>query len=129
MSDNPILKKHLHGKVILVTGAAGSRGSEIAEQISNYSYKKLILLDQAESALYDLQQNFFRKRVRDFEIELADIRNRDRLKDIFQNYDIDLIFHAAAYKHVPLMEQSLRGSSGQRFRIQFAHAEGDRPWG
>ena len=104
--DNPILKKHLHGKVILVTGAAGSIGSEIAEQISNYSYKKLILLDQAESALYDLQQNFFRKRVRDFEIELADIRNRDRLKDIFQNYDIDLIFHAAAYKHVPLMENN-----------------------
>jgi FlaA1/EpsC-like NDP-sugar epimerase len=104
--DNPVLKKHLNEKVILVTGAAGSIGSEIAEQISRYQYKKLILLDQAESALYDLQQGFLRKRVQNFEIELADIRNQDRLKDLFESHSIDIIFHAAAYKHVPLMESN-----------------------
>jgi FlaA1/EpsC-like NDP-sugar epimerase len=104
--DNPVLKKHLTGKVILVTGAAGSIGSEIAEQVSNYSYKRLVLLDQAESALYDLQQSFVRSKVRNFEVELADIRNQDRLKEIFETHHIDIILHAAAYKHVPLMENN-----------------------
>ena len=60
---NPILQKELAGKVILVTGAAGSIGSEIAHQIASYKYEYLILLDQAESDLYDLQQSFRRKRI------------------------------------------------------------------
>ncbi len=126
--DNPVLKNELEGKVILITGAAGSIGSEIAHQISNYNYKQVILLDQAESDLYDLQQNFIRNSVKDFTIELADIRNEKRLKLIFEKYKIDLIFHAAAYKHVPLMENNpyeavnvnIYGSGLlMRFAIQF----------
>ncbi|MCF6297440.1 MAG: polysaccharide biosynthesis protein [Flavobacteriaceae bacterium] len=104
--ENPILQKELEGKVILITGAAGSIGSEIAHQISNYSYKQIILLDQAESDLYDLQQDFIRNKVKNFTVELADIRNEERLKSIFTQYNIDLLFHAAAYKHVPLMENN-----------------------
>jgi len=104
--ENPVIQKELEGKVILITGAAGSIGSEIAHQISNYNYKQIILLDQAESPLYDLQQDFLRKGILNFSIELADIRNEKRLKDIFETYKIDLLFHAAAYKHVPLMENS-----------------------
>ena len=104
--ENPVLQNELDGKVILITGAAGSIGSEIANQISNYSYKHLILLDQAESDLYDLQQIFIRNKVKDFTIELADIRNEQRLNNIFKEYKIELIFHAAAYKHVPLMENN-----------------------
>ena len=104
--DNPVLQNELDGKVILITGAAGSIGSEIANQISNYSYKHLILLDQAESDLYDLQQIFIRNKVKDFTVELADIRNEQRLNNIFKKYKIELIFHAAAYKHVPLMENN-----------------------
>ena len=104
--DNPVLKKELDNKVILVTGAAGSIGSEIARQISKYNYKHLILLDQAESDLYDLQQSFLRKEVQNFSVELADIRNEDRIRSVFDTYEIDLIFHAAAYKHVPLMENN-----------------------
>ena len=104
--NNPVLRKELDDKVILVTGAAGSIGSEIAEQISEYNYKHLILLDQAESPLYDLQQKFVRKNVENFSVELADIRNEDRVQSIFSIYNIDLIFHAAAYKHVPLMENN-----------------------
>jgi len=104
--DNPILKKHLTGKTVLITGAAGSIGSEIARQVSNYQYKSLVLLDQAESALYDLQQSFKRDEVENFEIELADIRNEERLKHLFEMYDFDIILHAAAYKHVPLMENN-----------------------
>jgi FlaA1/EpsC-like NDP-sugar epimerase len=104
--DNPVLIKELDDKVVLITGAAGSIGSEIANQISNYNYKHLILLDQAESDLYDLQQIFIRNKVKEFTVELADIRNEKRLQHIFEKYNIDLIFHAAAYKHVPLMEDN-----------------------
>ncbi|MEL4455007.1 nucleoside-diphosphate sugar epimerase/dehydratase [Lutimonas vermicola] len=104
--DNPVMRKELDDRVILVTGAAGSIGSEIASQISKYNYKHLILLDQAESDLYDLQQSFLRKEVQNFSVELADIRNEDRIRSVFNTYEIDLIFHAAAYKHVPLMENN-----------------------
>ena len=104
--DNPVLQKELDGKVILITGAAGSIGSEIANQISKYGYKHLILLDQAESDLYDLQQSFMRQQVSNFSVELADIRNEERIKGIFEDNKIDLVFHAAAYKHVPLMENN-----------------------
>ena len=104
--DNPILNKELGNKVVLITGAAGSIGSEIARQVSKYPYKKLILLDQSESALYELEQSFVRDKVCDCEIELADIRNEKRIQEIFDRHAIDIIFHAAAYKHVPLMEKN-----------------------
>ncbi len=104
--QNPILQKELTDKVILITGAAGSIGGEIAHQISTYNYKKLILLDQAESEIYHIQQSFIRKGVENFHIEVADIRNEQRMKALFEKYAIEMIFHAAAYKHVPLMENN-----------------------
>ncbi len=104
--NNPIIQKEFEGKVILVTGAAGSIGSEFANQISNYNYKHLILLDQAESVLYELEQTFKRNEVQNFSIELVDIRNKHRVKEIFKKYTINIVFHAAAYKHVPLMEKN-----------------------
>jgi FlaA1/EpsC-like NDP-sugar epimerase len=104
--NNPILQKELDNKVILITGAAGSIGGEIAYQVSNYNYKKLILLDQAESDLYEIQQSFARKKIKNFNVEVADIRNKQRMEEIFSNDTIDLVFHAAAYKHVPLMEEN-----------------------
>ncbi len=104
--NNPILQKELNNKVILITGAAGSIGAEIAHQAGNYNYKHLILLDQAESDLYDVQQSFMRKRHQNFSIEVADIRNELRMNDIFKKYNVELVFHAAAYKHVPLMEEN-----------------------
>ena len=102
--NNPIIQSEFKGKTILITGAAGSIGSELSNQISQYEYKDLILLDQAESELYNLQQEFKRNGIRNFSIELADIRDKTRIKDIFEKHDINIIFHAAAYKHVPLME-------------------------
>jgi len=104
--SNPILQKELNEKVVLITGAAGSIGSEIAHQVANYNYKHIILLDQAESDLYDVQQSFIRKNVKNFSIEVADIRNELRMSEIFKKYSIELVFHAAAYKHVPLMEEN-----------------------
>lgn len=104
--NNPIVQKDLQNKVVLITGAAGSIGSEIAWQISKYGYKHLILLDQSESALYDLQQDFNRSGIQHFSVELADIRNEHRMSELFNRTEIDIIFHAAAYKHVPLMEDN-----------------------
>ncbi|RXJ45956.1 polysaccharide biosynthesis protein [Gelidibacter gilvus] len=93
-------------RVILITGAAGSIGSEICRKVSFYNYKKLILVDNSESALYDLQQEFRQKGLKNIECIVADIRNRTRIEQIINEYKPKLIFHAAAYKHVPLMENN-----------------------
>ncbi len=102
--NNPILKKEFKNKVVLVTGAAGSVGSEISKQISSYKYQQLILVDQAESDLYELQQYFQQKGKINVTAVVADIRNKKRMDGIFNLYKPELIFHAAAYKHVPFME-------------------------
>ena len=105
--DQAKISAELNGKVILVTGAAGSIGSGLVKQIGNYEPKNIILLDQAESALYDLQQDLQAKgNAFPFEIVIGDIRNYDRLKRVFDFYKPEYVFHAAAYKHVPLMENN-----------------------
>ncbi|WP_410529747.1 polysaccharide biosynthesis protein [Tenacibaculum sp. MAR_2009_124] len=104
--DNPIVKRDVNNKTILVTGAAGSIGSEISRQISNYNYKHLVLVDQAESALYDLQQELNQKGKINFTTIVADVRDNIRMSSIFEEYHPNKVFHAAAYKHVPLMEMS-----------------------
>ncbi|SDH57505.1 polysaccharide biosynthesis protein [Winogradskyella thalassocola] len=103
---NPDLEEQYDNKVILITGAAGSIGSEICRKISLYNYKKLILVDNAESALYDIQQEFRQKGLENVEAIVADVRNRSRIDQIFNQYKPKIIFHAAAYKHVPLMENN-----------------------
>lgn len=103
---NPALIDEYENKVILITGAAGSIGSEISRKISLYKYKKLILLDNGESALYDLQQEFRQRGLENIEAIIADVRNRSRIDQIFNLYKPKIVFHAAAYKHVPLMENN-----------------------
>lgn len=103
--DNPRIKEDLMGKIILVTGAAGSIGSEICRQISHYSPKLLILLDIAESALYDIEHEFKENYLTcPIKIVLGDVRNKKKMKEIFRLYKPQVVFHAAAYKHVPMME-------------------------
>jgi FlaA1/EpsC-like NDP-sugar epimerase len=102
--DNQIIHQELLNKTILITGAAGSIGSEIARQVAKYKYKNLILIDQAESALYDIQQELIRKGINKFEVAVADIRDSLRIHQIFEEFRPDVVYHAAAYKHVPLME-------------------------
>jgi len=104
--ENPLLKKEFTNKTILITGAAGSIGSEIANQISTYDFKQLLILDQAESPLYNLQQDLKHNNVSNFTTIISDIRNKARMEAVFTNYNIDIVFHAAAYKHVPLMEDN-----------------------
>ncbi len=92
-------------KTILITGAAGSIGAKLSEKIISSGVKQLILLDNAESPLYDLQQELLIAGYNNFEIIIADIRHDDTIKQVFERFQIDIVFHAAAYKHVPLMEK------------------------
>ena len=103
---NPDLEEQYDNKVVLITGAAGSIGSEICRKVSLYNYKKLILVDNAESALYDIQQEFRQVGLQNIETVVADVRNRARIDQIFNQYKPKIVFHAAAYKHVPLMENN-----------------------
>tara|TARA_R110002050_G_scaffold69630_2_gene150677 strand:- start:5997 stop:7934 length:1938 start_codon:yes stop_codon:yes gene_type:complete len=101
---NSKIDNELENKVILVTGAAGSIGSEISRQICKYNYKSLVLVDQAESALYDLQQELKQNGHHNFIPIVCDVRDKNRMNAIFNEYKPNNVFHAAAYKHVPLME-------------------------
>ncbi len=104
--DNPNLLNEFNGEIVLVTGAAGSIGSELVKQLSDFNLKKLILVDQAESALYDVQQDLKRAGKHNYVAIVADIRDGLRIDTIFQQEKPTMVFHAAAYKHVPLMEKS-----------------------
>ncbi|WP_053992529.1 nucleoside-diphosphate sugar epimerase/dehydratase [Mangrovimonas sp. TPBH4] len=103
---NPELENQYDDEIILITGAAGSIGSEIARKITQYKYKNLILVDIAESALYDIQQEFSRKEIENFTAIVADVRDENRMDEIFNRTKPKIVFHAAAYKHVPLMESN-----------------------
>jgi len=101
---NSKISGEVRDKVILITGGAGSIGSEIVRQLCRYKYKSLIIVDQAESPLYDLQQELKQNNHFNFIPIVADIRDKNRMNNLFQEYKPNLVFHAAAYKHVPLME-------------------------
>lgn len=105
--DNPSVQHELQGKKVLITGAAGSIGSELVRQVIRFNPELLILIDQAESDLYEIERE-----IRQAEswtkivLYLADITNKDRVEAIFRTHTPDTVFHAAAYKHVPMMESN-----------------------
>lgn len=103
--DKKEIRKYTLNKTILVTGAAGSIGSEIVKQLSKFQPEKIIVFDQAETPLYDLELDLVeRYHFTDFEILIGDLTNKHRLKSVFEIYKPTVVFHAAAYKHVPMME-------------------------
>ncbi|MCR5423947.1 MAG: polysaccharide biosynthesis protein [Bacteroidales bacterium] len=109
--DNINIVREVVDKVVLVTGAAGSIGSEICRQLIQYKPSKIIMLDQAESPMYDLQfelrNNEPYKQWRDhMEFVIANVKDQPRMEEVFEQYRPDLIYHAAAYKHVPFMEEN-----------------------
>lgn len=96
-------------KTIVVTGGAGSIGSELAKQIATFNPKQLIVLDQAETPLYKIEL-FFKKEMPNCTcfFELTDVTNYEELESIFKKYQPEILFHAAAYKHVPLLEKNYK---------------------
>jgi FlaA1/EpsC-like NDP-sugar epimerase len=98
----------LAGKVVLVTGAAGSIGSELCRQIKSYGPRKLVCLDQNESGIFYLQMELVETKDNDsIHFCVADIRDSERMRIIFREFRPDIVFHAAAYKHVPIMEKNV----------------------
>lgn len=103
--DDNALRKQLLNKTILVTGAAGSIGSEIVRQLTRFKPARIILFDEAESPLYDIQLELSEKfRFNDYVIEMGDLREYQRVEKVFLKYKPDIVYHAAAYKHVPMVE-------------------------
>lgn len=105
--DNKGISSYLNDKVVLVTGAGGSIGSELCRQIIPFGPRKLVLFDIYENTVYDIQ-NELKANYPDIDMEvlIGSIRDKDRLEEIFNKYNVNVVFHAAAHKHVPLMEDS-----------------------
>lgn len=98
---------HVGGKVVLVTGGGGSIGSELCRQLAAHHPKQLIILDIYENNAYDIQQELIRKyQELDLVVLIASVRNKERIDSIFETYRPNIVYHAAAHKHVPLMEDS-----------------------
>lgn len=108
--DSLNISESVNNKIVLVTGAAGSIGSEIARQLSYYSLEKLVLIDHAESPLYDIEQELKEKHRTLKTVvpicEVANVKDKYRMSDVFERYQPDIVYHAAAYKHVPLIEKN-----------------------
>ena len=105
--DNQRLNSQIAGKTVLVTGGGGSIGSELCRQIAKFKPGKLIVVDCYENNAYDLQQELrYHYPALSLDVIIASVRDRERLDELFAQYHPDLVFHAAAHKHVPLMEKS-----------------------
>ena len=107
--DNINIVREVVDKVVLVTGAAGSIGSEICRQLMLYKPAKVVMLDQAESPMYDLQfelKNTYKNDLDRMEFVIANVKDKARMEEVFELYRPQLVYHAAAYKHVPFMEEN-----------------------
>ncbi|WP_260445478.1 polysaccharide biosynthesis protein [Listeria booriae] len=110
--DEALLVSQITGKTVLVTGAGGSIGSELCKQLLKLAPKKLIALGHGENSIYQLLMDLESDRV---EPVIADIQDSDELYDVFAKHKPDIVYHAAAHKHVPLMERSLRSAFKNNF--------------
>jgi len=105
--DMESIYNYVKGKIILVTGGGGSIGSELCRQIAGHDPKQLIIVDIYENNAYDIQQELkYKYPELDLVVLIASVRNTNRMNDIMEKYHPDIIYHAAAHKHVPLMEDS-----------------------
>ena len=108
--DQTMIEKQLRGKKILVTGAGGSIGSEICRQVAKFKPKEIIILGHGENSIYQLNMELVGKYSQHFTITpvIADVQDRKRIFEVMDKYKPDVVYHAAAHKHVPLMELNPR---------------------
>lgn len=105
--DESRLGAELTGKTILVTGAGGSIGSEICRQVSRFNPERIVLLGHGENSIYLVYHELIRKfQEIDYVPVIADIQDYDRLLQVFEQYKPAIVYHAAAHKHVPMMERN-----------------------
>lgn len=106
-NNNPLIEQQLRDQVVLITGAAGSIGSEIVRQVASFNAKEIVLVDQAETPMHELQLEL-EERFPNINVKLfiGDITNKHRMEHVFKQYRPRYVFHAAAYKHVPMMENN-----------------------
>ncbi len=103
--NNTLVRSFIKDSVVLITGACGSIGSEIVRQVASYKAKQIVLIDQAESPMHDLALELKEQFPNaNFVTFMGDVQNKDRMEIAFNMYHPDYVFHAAAYKHVPMME-------------------------
>lgn len=106
--DESLIQEDLRGQTLMITGAAGSIGSEIVRQLLPFGFKKLILIDHAETPVFYLHNECFEyNRMKNIDIEIADILDKEKMESLMQKYRPTIIYHAAAYKHVPMMEENV----------------------
>lgn len=127
--DDAQLRSHFQGKRVLVTGAAGSIGSELVRQLVRLGVESLVLVDIAESGLYDVETELRAQGTTNMQACIADVRDREAMGVVFTTHRPQLVFHAAAYKHVPLMEAQPREAvhtnvQGTRVVAELASDEG-----
>jgi FlaA1/EpsC-like NDP-sugar epimerase len=104
--DRKLIANFIKGKIVLITGAAGSIGSELSKQVASFSPSLLLILDQDETGIFnlfnELKEKFPKQEIKSI---ICDIRDEEKVKKVFQEFKPQIVFHAAAYKHVPLMEE------------------------
>src|SRR5229473_661438 len=111
--DLESVREHIRGRVVMVTGAAGSIGSELCRQIRAYKPKLLLCLDQNETGIFHLQHQLAEDEAGERNVFcVADFSNPERMRKIFLTYGVEIVFHAAAYKHVPVMEDNVEEAVG-----------------
>ncbi len=127
--DRTATAKEINGKTILITGGAGSIGSEIVRQVIQFQPKKILVIDSAETPLYHIELELNQYKLPNIEFVIGDIRNKSRMLRIFEEYKPNIIFHAAAYKHVPMMENNpseaiFTNVNGTKILADLAHENG-----
>jgi len=109
--DLSLLNSELNGQTILITGAAGSIGSEIVRQLLQFQYKQLVLVDEAETPCFFLQDELLKANgMKNIHLHIHSICDEAQMTRIFESYHPNIVFHAAAYKHVPMMEKNVRSA-------------------
>lgn len=99
------IRDYIAGKTVMVTGGGGSIGSELCRQIATFNPKRIVIVEIYENCAYSIQQEMKRRNVKfDFEVEILSVTDFDKVEEIYKQYHPEIVFHAAAHKHVPLME-------------------------